>query len=287
MKNKGFSLAETLITLVISATIILIFGYLMDKGIKMNRGAGINNDVLSGGLILQDSITKNMRYSATNLITIYKYNEDKKYGSNECWAIGFPVLKVISPGKITKKIDPKETGYNVDSYKCMGIMADTSIKKNWQGYMLYFHDKNGEYFLKKRNCFYEIKFLFENNKEKNRSILTRKTIKEWQKDVGIYVDSSNTDLFYKEVLKKLLKDVSTYDVKLISKSVMSFKISTNSYPAIKMGVLLSYGVDGGNVQGGRQIVQKYKVNLEAQTATKVNRLVTENFELNWTVLPLN
>ena len=73
-KNKGFSLFEILITLLISGGIVLIFGYLMDKGIKINRNAEKNMDVLNDGLVISEKIYKNMKYSSSNLVTIFPYN---------------------------------------------------------------------------------------------------------------------------------------------------------------------------------------------------------------------
>lgn len=278
-KNKGFSLLEILITLLISGGIVLIFGYLMDKGIKINRHTEKNMDVLNDGLIVSEKIYKNMKYSAPNLVTIFTcQNQATMYGKDECIAVGFPILtEIYSRNEIT----PEETGYRSHTYECMDEIQEKLSKKNWTGYVLYIHDKDGKILgngEKDKNKFYEVRFTYkykknEDNKEienKNVTMFEKLTVDEWRKKLGV---SEQADSF--NLLEMLLKKNSNLQKQLLSKNIKSFKISKKSYPAFKMRLLLDYGVYGGSNVEGRKAVNG---NATAKA---------ENFEVDWVILPIN
>lgn len=284
-QKKGFSLVETLVALFIFAGLISVFGILMTKGIKMNKSGEKTHDVLNDGLIISERIYKNMRYTSANLVNIFPYvnnnNVLNNINKNECLAIGFPT---ISEGNYsTNTIDTDKTGYNQEKYDCIDIskVGQNNFKKNWQGYILYLYDKDGEYFGNK-NYFYEIKFKYPDSGT-NKTLLTRKTNNDWANALGsqIKYDTSNysldTSKFYKEVLDYILlgKDdkIKIKNKNLLSKNIKSFKISTNSYPNFKMRVLLDYGTYGGN-------------NIEGRRNTTIEKQA-ENFEMDWVVCPVN
>ena len=272
-KNKGFSLFEILITLLISGGIVLIFGYLMDKGIKINRNAEKNMDVLNDGLVISEKIYKNMKYSSSNLVTIFPYNNEM-YGKDECFAVGFPILSEFHSGN---KITPEETGYDFDTYECMDEMQDKLSKKNWSGYVLYIHDKNGDILGGGKNCFYEIKFNYikskykkQNSDSKDIMIFEKLTNNEWGQKLGISISGDNNSEL---ILRTILSKNGNLKKQILSKNIKSFKISKKSYPAFKMRLLLDYGIYGGsNVYGRNNVNAKPKA---------------ENFEVDWIVLPIN
>lgn len=287
-KNKGFSLLEILITLLISGGIVLIFGYLMDKGVKINRNTEKNMDVLNDGLMISEKIYKDMKYSAPGLVAIFPYNNAvtmgddvgneniTKYGNDECIAVGFPVLpEIYSRNKVT----PEETGYRSNTYECIDEMQEKVSKKNWAGYVLYIHDKNGKILGNgetDKNKFYEVRFTYDFKKSKDSKkmktimIFERLTMDQWGKELGV---SGQADSF--NLLKMLLKTNSNLQKQLLSKNIKSFKISKKSYPAFKMRLLLDYGVYGGSNVEGRKAVSG---NATAKA---------ENFEVDWVVLPIN
>ena len=285
-QKKGFSLIETLVALFIFASLLSIFGLLMTKGIRMSKSGEKTHDVLNDGLIISERIYKNMRYTSATLVNVFPYidktNNNISPNKNECLAIGFPIISALNS---SNTIDVEQTGYNIDNYECIDISdaGANNFKKNWQGYMLYLYDKDGEYFGNK-NYFYEIKFKYPNIDLNNRTVLTRKTNSDWAKtlpklkhnyDYSSY--SLDTRDFYKDVLDYiLLENDQTIIIKnknLLSKNIKSFKISTNSYPTFKMRVLLDYGTHGGNNDEGRR-----NIGVEKKA---------ENFEMNWVVHPIN
>ncbi len=238
----------------------------MTKGMKISKTGEKNYDVLKDGLIISERIYKNMRYTSAILVNVFPYNNNKN--NNECLAIGFPTVLEV---KTLNTIDIDKTGYTPESYECINISHTSLLKQNWQGYIMYFHDKTGKYFLQKKNYFYEVKFLYPTSGQNTKTILIRKLNKDWAKNLGVdIIYSLDTSDFYTKALDKILKSATSKN--LLSKNIKSFKISTNSYPTFKMRVLLDYGVYGGNNEYGRKKVVENKA---------------ENFEMNWVVLPMN
>ena len=276
--QKGFSLLELLITLLITSCIFILFAQVFKVGLRLNRGTDNTGDVFQGGVVISEVMANKLSFTSPSLVTLYP--EIDKPVKDECRAIGFPIGGP-SPKGADKypRLSLNDVGLQRVYFDCFfdSSLEDIVNSNPWNYYVLYYVEKqddavklfsadnknnDSEYI---SNILYEITYFIGDDDNPKRPSCLRKTplVNVGENSLNDYYYNRLNDLIQNKTASRLI-------IKKISSNIKTMQVSMNNYPAININLTIDYGTTGTSDISDRR-----------------DRNVSEEAEITFTVMPMN